>query len=170
MPAECKMDFSFWIDNQEFKVGLEERGENNIQVNLGGRTYNISAEILGDEELLLNIDGRVYNIIISSNTSSSYSICVGGRFFEVEKKSISQMLTVQARKAKKQVVRASMPGRIIKVLLREGKRVKENQAVMVLEAMKMQNEIKSPQAGIITKIGVSPGDSVETGFLLFSVE
>jgi len=55
-------------------------------------------------------------------------------------------------------------------LVKEGEKVKENQAVMVLEAMKMQNEIKSPQAGIITKIGAKSGDSVETGSLLFSIE
>ncbi len=164
------MDFSFWIDNQEFKLTLEEKGKNNLQVNLGGRRYDIVAEMLSRDELLLNINGRVYNIIVSSNSSSSYLVCVKGRFFEIEKKSARQILAVKAKKTKKQDIRTSMPGRIVKVLVKEGEKVKENQPVMVLEAMKMQNEIKSPQAGIITKIGAKLGDSVETGALLFSVE
>jgi biotin carboxyl carrier protein len=54
--------------------------------------------------------------------------------------------------------------------VKEGDKVKEGQAVLVLEAMKMQNEIKSPQTGIITKVNPAAGDSVETGALLFSVE
>ncbi len=54
--------------------------------------------------------------------------------------------------------------------MKEGDKVKEGQAVLVLEAMKMQNEIKSPQSGIITKINPTAGDSVEAGALLFSVE
>jgi biotin carboxyl carrier protein len=62
-----------------------------------------------------------------------------------------------------------MPGRIVKVLLKEGDEVCEGQAVMILEAMKMQNEIKSPQSGHIGKIGPQTGDSVETGALLFTV-
>jgi biotin carboxyl carrier protein len=63
-----------------------------------------------------------------------------------------------------------MPGKIVKVLLAEGDKVEEGQAVLILEAMKMQNEIKSPQKGKVTKIGPEAGDSVETGALLFSVE
>ena len=63
-----------------------------------------------------------------------------------------------------------MPGRIVKVFMKEGDKIKEGQAVLVLEAMKMQNEIKSPQSGIITKINATAGDSVEAGALLFSVE
>jgi len=63
-----------------------------------------------------------------------------------------------------------MPGRIVKVFVEEGEEVKEGQAVLVLEAMKMQNEIKSPQPGIITKINLAAGDSVQAGSLLFSVE
>jgi len=57
----------------------------------------------------------------------------------------------------------------VKILLKEGDEVEEGQAVLILEAMKMQNEIKSPQAGKITKIRPKAGDSVETGAVLFAV-
>jgi biotin carboxyl carrier protein len=63
-----------------------------------------------------------------------------------------------------------MPGRIIKVFVEEGEEVKEGQPVLVLEAMKMQNEIKSPQSGKVTRINPKAGESVEAGALLFSVE
>ncbi len=164
------MDFSFWLGDQEFKLSLEGKGKNSIEVNVGGRTYNIIAEKLNRNKLLLNIDGRIYNIIVNSNSPSSCSVWINGRFYELKKKSGGEVQASQIKRAKKQDIRTSMPGRIVRVLVKEGEKVKENQPVMVLEAMKMQNEIKSPQAGIITKIGAKLGDSVETGALLFSVE
>ena len=63
-----------------------------------------------------------------------------------------------------------MPGRIVKVYVKEGEKVKDGQPVLVLEAMKMQNEIKSPQSGKITKMNPKAGESVEAGSLLFTVE
>jgi len=163
------MNFSFWLNNEEFRLALEEKNENNIQVTLGQKKYLVSAEFLSASELLLNIDGKIYNIIMEFN-SSGYSVYVNGKFFKIEKKSALQILETHKTKLKKRDVKTSMPGRIAKILLREGDRVKEGQAVLVLEAMKMENEIKSPQAGIIKRIGPKTGSYVEGGSLLFSVE
>lgn len=163
------MNFSFWLDDKEFNLNLEEKVKNDILVSLGKRKYHVSAEFLSSDEILLNIDGKIYNIIINTN-SLSYSVYVNGRFFKIEKKSVSQILGRKAARPGKKDIKTSMPGRIVKVFLKEGEEVKEGQAVLVLEAMKMQNEIKSPQSGIITKINLAAGDSVETGSLLFSVE
>jgi len=163
------MNISFWLDNKEFRLTLEEKRENNIQVTLGQKKYHVSAEFLSANELLLNIDGKIYNIIIDFN-SSCFSVYVDGKFFKIEKKSASQILAAHKTTLKKREVKTSMPGRIVKILLQEGDRVKEGQAVLVLEAMKMENEIKSPQSGIIKRIGPKAGSYVEGGSLLFSVE
>lgn len=163
------MEFSFWIDDKEFRLNFVEKTENNILVSLGKRKYHVSAEFLSPDEILLNINGKIYDIIINSN-SLYYSVCVNGRFFKVERKSALRILEGKVEKTKKQDIRTSMPGRVVKVFVEEGSKVKEGQPILVLEAMKMQNEIKSPQSGIITKINTKAGDSVETGSLLFSVE
>ena len=55
-----------------------------------------------------------------------------------------------------------MPGTVLKVLVSEGDSVEENQPLFVIEAMKMETEIKSPVAGTVTSINVSNGDKVET--------
>lgn len=163
------MEFSFWIDDKEFRLNFVEKTENNILVSLDKRKYHVSAEFLSPDEILLNINGKIYDIIINSN-SLYYSVCVNGRFFKVERKSALRILEGKVEKTKKQDIRTSMPGRVVKVFVEEGSKVKEGQPILVLEAMKMQNEIKSPQSGIITKINTKAGDSVETGSLLFSVE
>jgi biotin carboxyl carrier protein len=163
------MNLSFWYNNKEHKLSLKEKAKNQIQVSLDKKKFDVHVEVLNSDEILLNIDGKVYNTIICSNTGS-YSICVNGKIFVIERKSASQILSGSAAKKLKRDVKTSMPGKIVKVLLEEGTEVDEGQAVLILEAMKMQNEIKSPQSGRITHIGPKPGDSVETGALLFTVE
>ncbi len=60
-------------------------------------------------------------------------------------------------------VKSQMPGKIVRVLVKPGQEVKKGEAVMVMEAMKMENEIKSPQDGVIKDVRVSEGQAVETG-------
>ncbi len=163
------MDFSFWLNDKEFRLNLEEKTESDILVSLGKRKYHVSVEFLSPDEILLNIDGKIYDIIINSN-SSYYSVSVNGKSFKIERKSAQRILKEKVEKPKKQDIRTSMPGRVVKVFVEEGSKVKEGQPILVLEAMKMQNEIKSPRSGIIITINPKAGDAVETGSLLFSVE
>ena len=67
-------------------------------------------------------------------------------------------------------IRAPMPGKVIRVLLKDGDSVQANQGILVMEAMKMQNEIKSPKSGTVKKIGVTAGSAVNSGDLLAEVE
>lgn len=163
------MNVSFWLDNREFRLNLIQTKKNDIQVSMRGKQYRVSVEFLGEEEILLNIDGKIYNVIVSANTTS-YTVYINGRCFRIEKKSALQILGPKTGKARKASVNTSMPGRIVKVLMKEGDPVEEGQAVLILEAMKMQNEIKSPQSGRIGKIYPKAGESVETGALLFTVD
>ncbi len=162
------MIVSFWIDKKEFRLNLKQVEKNDIQVSLGKRTYHVTAEFLNPDEILLNIDGKIHDVIIGSNTTS-YFVYVNGRCYQIEKKSALQILGEEEDKQQTISVTTSMPGRIVKVLLKEGEQVQEGQAVLILEAMKMQNEIKSPRAGRIIKIGPKTSESVETGALLFTV-
>lgn len=163
------MDFSFWLDDKEFRLTFEEKVKNDMLVSIGDKTYRVSVEFINSDEILLNIDGKVHNVIVNTN-ALFYSVYVGGKFFKVEKKSVSQILGAKGGKPKRSDVKTSMPGKIVKVYVKEGERVKEGQAVLVLEAMKMQNEIKSPHSGTVTKIARDAGESLEAGTLLFTVE
>ena len=60
-------------------------------------------------------------------------------------------------------VRAQMPGKIVKLMVAAGDAVEKDQVLLVMEAMKMENPIKAPQAGLIAKVAVTEGQAVETG-------
>lgn len=67
-------------------------------------------------------------------------------------------------------VRAQMPGKIIRVSVKVGAEVVKDQSLAVMEAMKMENEIRAPQAGVVGRIAVSEGQTVETGADLIVIE
>jgi len=67
-------------------------------------------------------------------------------------------------------LRAPMPGKIVKILVQEGAAIEANHGVLVMEAMKMQNEIKSPKAGVVKRIAVAEAAAVNSGELLAIVE
>jgi biotin carboxyl carrier protein len=67
-------------------------------------------------------------------------------------------------------VKAPMPGRVVRLLVEAGESVEEGQGVVVIEAMKMQNELKSPKAGRVIRVGAAVGDTVGSGDVLLVVE
>jgi biotin carboxyl carrier protein len=68
------------------------------------------------------------------------------------------------------VIRAQMPGKIIKILVEVGANVEAGQGLMVVEAMKMQNEVKAPKSGLVKKIAVAEDATVAAGETLIVVE
>ena len=88
----------------------------------------------------------------------------------VVKEAVSQSKTPPlANEAKGIKVQAPMPGKIMAVYVKKGETVALNQALCVLEAMKMENDISSPKAGIIEEVYIRDSDQVETGDLLFTI-
>jgi len=163
------MNFLFWLGQKEVKVSLEAAGDNLIRVSVGGTTYDVLAEFIGQEEILLNVDGRIFNVIVRSN-SVSHSVFVNGRLFRVEKRSALKILREEKGRQKKKDVKITMPGRVVQVMSNPGDEVQAGQPILLLEAMKMQNEIKSPQAGQLVRVCFRAGDYVEVGSVLFTVE
>lgn len=163
------MNISLWYQNKEYKLSLREKSVNALHVSLDRKEYEVSVEFITQEEFLIKIDGQVYDVMVASNTGS-FDVRINGKCITVGKKSALQLLGAKRTQFRKREVKTSMPGRIIKILADEEDEVEEGQAVLILEAMKMQNEIKSPQKGKLSRIESKVGDLVETGTLLFVVE
>jgi biotin carboxyl carrier protein len=162
------MKVTFWSKNKEYILNLKKRSGDCILASLNGREYPVHFSVINEDEILLNIGGKIYNSLIDSN-SSAYLVYLNGKSYRWEKKSASKILKENKTITSIKDINTSMPGRIVKILLKEGDEVKEGQPVLILEAMKMQNEIKSPQSGKLLRIKPKTGDSVEAGSLLFTV-
>ena len=113
------------------------------------------------------VDGRSYQAIVDGN-----SVSIAGRTFAVEvidPRRWKRERNHQAGEGFQNII-ASMPGKVIRVLVSAGDAVEAGQGLIVVEAMKMQNEMKSPRDGVVVAINVKPGDTVNAGDVLAVVE
>ncbi len=133
-----------------------------------GRAMLVNARMLQTGVMSLVVEGRQYRCVIDGD-----GVVIGGsRFgFEVnDPRSLQGRRGVGAGTAGPQAVKAPMPGRVVRVLVAAGDEVAEQQGIVVIEAMKMQNELKSPKAGRVAKVAVAVGETVGAGDVLVVVE
>ena len=147
------------VGEREFRIEVAPRGGGRFTISLDGKTREI--ERRGDG------NGRP-----AAQREAVYCVTVAGRPYEVR---LLDPLRCQGAAARPAVegpieVRAIMPGKIAALLMGEGQAVRSGQGVIVVEAMKMENELAAPKDGRITRIRVRPGDTVEAGAALFTVE
>jgi len=173
------------VDEREFRIDVAPRGGGRFSVSLDGRTREI--ERRGDDVLvLLSIDGEAREAAVARDGGpggaargrpgvpgeAMYSVTVAGRTYAVRLLDPLRLRSAAARPAMEGPVevRAVMPGKVAALLVPEGQEVRAGQGVIVVEAMKMENELPAPKDGRVTRVRVRPGDIVEAGAALFTVE
>ncbi len=123
------------------------------------------------ESYTVVVNGKKYNVYIKEGADEEIEIKPSSNAAENEKEQIPQEAKPQTPSSAStgEEIRATLPGGVYKILVKEGEVVKKGQVVMILEAMKMEIEIPSPKEGTI-RFKVSQGDTVENGQLLAVVE
>ena len=121
------------------------------------------ADILeqADSSYLVSIDDKEYSVVVKSNNS----VEINGSSV----KSTNEKPSHAAQAGSGSIINAPLGGNIFKLIAQEGQSLEPDATVLILEAMKMETEIKSPAAGVVTKIFVKPGDSVKPGDPLFEI-
>ncbi len=160
------------INGEQVAVGVGRDSEGRTVVSIEDREYVVDARWTQSDLLSLIIDGRSYQVDIHSD-KDSHQVLVEGEHFDFELFDERKALLKSAAGLGAegvQEIRSSMPGKIVKVLIAEGEEVQEGDGLIIVEAMKMENEMKSPKAGVVKKVGVAEGDAVEAGALLVVVE
>lgn len=116
-------------------------------------------------------DGRSYEVRITGG-AGEWQAVAGERRFQVEVRDPRDM-SKQANAGLAhmyQDVKAPMPGKVIRVLVRQGETVEAGQGLVVVEAMKMQNEMKALRAGAVLRVAVKDGDTVAAGDVLVTLD
>jgi len=146
-------------------------GGEKIQIGAGGGCA-IDSVKLPDGRYSLLVDGRVYDLIVELEGESCLVMGRQGRavLSVRDPRILGAETTREESQSGLQRLTAEMPGKVIRVLVQEGEAVVYEQGLIVIEAMKMQNEIRATKAGRIQSIGVSAGKTVSTGDFLLSIE
>ena len=140
------------VDGNEFLVDGKKTGRTNYSLIVNNRSFEIEVDHAEDEYRVL-VDGRNYHV----NLVDDRRVRIGGGQSEIQ---------LQGR----QKVSVPMPGKVIAVLVSEGDSIEKGQGLVIVEAMKMENEVRSPIAGEVKEIKVKTGDAVEGGAVLLIVE
>jgi biotin carboxyl carrier protein len=153
-------------------VALRETGEGIYEIQIDGRTVHVDAVRSGPTVYSVIEDGHQFEAMVDERGAHGFDVLVAGRIFHLE--AVDERTKLLAQSAAPltsgpQLVAAEMPGKVVKVSVPVGEAVREGQGVVVIEAMKMENEIPSPIAGIVKEIAVSEGQTVEAGTPLFTV-
>jgi len=127
---------------------------------------------LADGHYSLILDGSVYDLMVNQDADTCTVASHGGTYsFRIMDSRHSGMRPhIEEGPAGLQRVCAEMPGKIIRLLVGEGDTVAYDQSLLILEAMKMQNEIRAPKAGVIKEIAIGGGATVNSGEFLLSIE
>ncbi len=139
---------------------------------LNGQPVKIDAVIIRRDVLSLLVDGHAYEIK-REQTAPDLHMWVGTTCFAVElrdPRSLRSRDRADGDEKGPRTISAPMPGRIVRLLVAENSEVEAGEGIVVVEAMKMQNEIKSPKKGIVKKILATPGAAVNPGDVLAIVE
>ena len=123
---------------------------------LGRRSYEVSVVERGPGDLIVHVNGR--------------AVAVRGGFRRFGSRRAQGVAGIGAEAKGAQRVVAPMPGRITRVLVKAGDTVAARQGLVVVEAMKMENELRSPRAGIVGEVRATEGALVEANAVLIVIE
>jgi len=165
------MQYDLTIDGKNYRLDLTHAG-GRWHCYLDGFELQIDAVLTRRDVLSILLEGKAYEIK-RERTATDMHLWVGSRRYAVE---LRDPRSLQSRKAAiggfqgPQRLLAPMPGKVVRVLLTEDSAVEAGQGILVVEAMKMQNELKSPKKGTVKRIMAGEGSAVNAGDVLAIVE
>jgi biotin carboxyl carrier protein len=164
--------FVTFPSGDEIPVEVEHLPSGEISVAVHGRQLSADAVALGGCTSMC-IDHRMVDLWIDGAPPRMGFVARGHRLdVAVESDQMRALASTLGPRsgAGEGTVVSPMPGRVLKVLVAEGERVALGAALVVVEAMKMENELSAARAGTVRKIHVAPGQTVESGALLVEIE
>jgi biotin carboxyl carrier protein len=164
------VNFLATVDGRSARVEVKPR-EDGYLVTIDGRPLPIDVEATGPSTLHLLVEGRGYDVGLARQPTG-YQVELPGGSWQVELAPASSGRTVPIGRASTGPVRltAPMPGRVVRVMVTAGERVAAGAGLVVVEAMKMENELRAPRAGRVHQLEVQEGQTVEAGSLLAVLE
>ena len=160
-------------DREEDLLVKLDKGQ--ISAEIGGRVYTLQVRELEADSYLFFIGANVHECRVSERTGSkdTFDVTIHGHSHEVtivDPKRLRSGQNSDRHHHGATEILAPMPGKVVRVQMEAGAKVEKGEGVVVVEAMKMQNEMKSPRDGVVVSINVKPGDTVNAGDVLAVIE
>ena len=162
------MKFEVSIDGRASIVGLARDGDH-WQISIDDRIVDADAVEIAPGIFSILLNGKSYEVRVTPTPAGALTLQTAHQEFTAE---VIDPRTWRGRRhgaleaEGRQQILAPMPGKIIRVLVQTGEKVEAGQGLLVVEAMKMQNEIRSPKSGTVERLLVKEGQPVNAGEIL----
>jgi biotin carboxyl carrier protein len=146
-----------------------------VLAEIGDRVYTLDVRETEFDSYLFFLNTNVHECRVAERAGSkdTFDVTIHGHSYEVtivDPKRLRSGQNSDRHHHGVAEILAPMPGKVVRVQLEAGANVEKGAGVVVVEAMKMQNEMKSPRAGVVVSINVKPGDTVNAGDVLAVIE
>ena len=164
------MKYITTVEGKQYTVEVID--EKHVSVN--GKTYEVDFEsVSGQPVYSLIVDGKSHESYIARG-DDNWQVLLRGRLYPItvedeREKRLRAAAGGGVAESGEFILKAPMPGLVVAIPVSEGQEVKRGQVILILESMKMQNELKAPRDGTIHKVKVKAGESVEQKQTLLSM-
>lgn len=162
------------LNDEKYAVEIKRDGSK-ITADVGGRVYELEASEPEPNVRLFKLENKIYQIFVSPNerTGEPFAVSVGNHNYEIkihDPKRLRGKHDAGESADGASEIKTAMPGKLVRVLVEIGAEIKKGDGVLIVEAMKMQNEMKSPKDGIVKEIRFKEGATVNAGDVLAIIE
>jgi biotin carboxyl carrier protein len=162
------------IGEEKYQVEFRREGTR-VFADIDGRQYELEASEPEPSVFLLKHEGRVHEVFVSPPSSAGEPLHVRTGTNEMDVRIIDPKRLRGTGAAGEHAggvaeIKTAMPGKVVRILVSVGDAVNKGDGVIVVEAMKMQNEMKSPKDGVVREIRVAESDTVSAGDVLMVIE
>ena len=167
------MKYTAILNEQERELEVVQLDDHQFRVTVDGTPHEVDARNCGPDLLSILVD-NVSHDISYSQSDVNVQLNFRNRQFDIEVLDERRMRMRRVRSeldmSGPEIIKTSMPGKVVKVLAEQGQEVEPGTGVIIIEAMKMENEIQCRNGGVVTAIHAAAGQAVESGVVLMEIE
>lgn len=168
------MRFIAETDGTKHEVEIGRNGRS-VTATVDGRSYDLDVSEPEKELFLIKNGSKISQVFVSpkSSTGSEFGVTIHGQALDVEiidPKRLRGRGNDDERADGIAEIKTAMPGKVVRILVESGAEVAKGDGIIVVEAMKMQNELKSPKDGTVKEIRATEGQTVNAGEVLVIIE
>ncbi|MCK4836170.1 MAG: hypothetical protein KAT17_06015 [Candidatus Aminicenantes bacterium] len=167
------MKYTTILNGKEREIEITQKGSREFEILIDNQSHNLEAGSCGIDLISLLIDNRSYDISYSF-VGDTVHLNFRNQYFNIEVLDERKMRMRRVRSSLElsgpEIIKSSMPGRVVKVLVEPGERVESGSGIIIIEAMKMENEIQCRNPGVVKYVHVKPGQVVESEVMMVEIE
>jgi len=167
------MKYTAILNDKERELEITRLDPHRYRVLVDGKPHEVDARFCGADLLSVLIDNTSYDISFSY-AEPAVLLNFRNRYFNIEVLDERRMRMRRVQSdldiSGPEIIKTSMPGKVVKVLVEEGQTVEPGAGVIIIEAMKMENEIRCRNGGVVKAVHVTAGQAIEGGLVLIEIE